>query len=135
MPKQQRVMEGSSGGKSYEDMLRSAEPAKSAFESVGRLTPRSAQRELERLEKNDPGAIRRRKEFYEQQQKTQDKLAEAKIESLEDYNTVKPLKKPPAVKYAEGGKVTTKPKAKTTAKKGGRGDGIAQRGKTKGRII
>ena len=96
-PKQQRVMEGSSGGKSYEDMLRNAEPAKSAFESVGRWTPRSAQRELERLEKNDPGAIRRRKEFYEQQQKTQDKIAKAKIESLEDYNTVK--------KYAEGGMV------------------------------
>ena len=97
MPKQQKVMEGSSGGRSYEDMLRSAEPAKSTFENVGRLTPTSAKRELERLEKNDPSAIRRRKEFYEQQKKTQDKIAKAKIESGEDYNTVE--------KYAEGGMV------------------------------
>lgn len=35
----------------------------------------------------------------------------------------------------KGGKATTKPKAKVTAKKGGRGDGIAQRGKTRGKFV
>lgn len=35
----------------------------------------------------------------------------------------------------KGGKVTAKPKAKTAAKKGGRGDGIAQRGKTRGKFV
>jgi len=110
-PKKQRVMEGSSGGRSYEDMLRSAKPAESAFEGVGGLTQRSAQRELKRLEDGSPEALERRRRYYDDQQAMQDRVAEAKSKEDPRYSGSSRsvnLKDGGTKKFNRGGKVELK---------------------------
>jgi len=108
-PKKQRVMQGSSGGQSYEEMLRSVDgSADNAFEAVGKMTRRGAELELKNLEDGDPRALMRRREFYEDQKNLQDKLAAAK--TSEDPRTVRKapspsLKDSETKKFSKGGKV------------------------------
>ena len=107
-PKKQRAMEGSSGGRSYEEMLRSAKPADSAFEAVGGMTERSAQRELKRLEDGSPEALERRRKYYEDQQQMQDRVAAAKASENPQAGRKTPsprLKESGTQKFSKGGKV------------------------------